>query len=146
MVFYHHEVAPSPRGSAEVSRPGLLRRAARVPFTFSSNLLHALHAAVKRVRWDERFAGLVELSAWLRTRLRELGFELDRRRRQRFARRRNDRAARPTWTRRRIGGLIQESGYLLSYNSDYLRRKNWIQVCLMGECAKEKIVSLAQRA
>ncbi len=38
--------------------------------------------------------------------------------------------------------LIQESGYLLSYNSQYLCRKNWIQICLMGECAREKLVSL----
>ena len=42
----------------------------------------------------------------------------------------------------KIGGLIQESGYLLSYNSEYLRRRNWIQICLMGECAKEKVVSM----
>jgi predicted DNA-binding protein (MmcQ/YjbR family) len=42
----------------------------------------------------------------------------------------------------KVGELIQESGYLLSYNSDYLRRKNWIQICLMGECAKQKLVSL----
>ena len=42
----------------------------------------------------------------------------------------------------KIGELIQESGYLLSYNSEYLRRKNWIQICLMGECTQEKIVSL----
>ena len=41
-----------------------------------------------------------------------------------------------------IGGLVQESGYLVSYNSDYLRRRNWIQICLMGECAREKVVSL----
>ena len=38
---------------------------------------------------------------------------------------------------------MHEAGYLLSYNSDYLRRKNWIQICLMGECAREKIVSVA---
>ncbi len=42
----------------------------------------------------------------------------------------------------RIGSLMQESGYLLSYNSDYLRGRNWIQICLMGECAREKVVSL----
>jgi predicted DNA-binding protein (MmcQ/YjbR family) len=41
-----------------------------------------------------------------------------------------------------IGSLMQEAGYLLSCNSDYLRRKNWIQVCLMGECTLEKVVSL----
>jgi predicted DNA-binding protein (MmcQ/YjbR family) len=42
----------------------------------------------------------------------------------------------------KIGGLIQEAGYLLSFNSEYLRRKNWIQICLMGECTQEKVVSL----
>jgi predicted DNA-binding protein (MmcQ/YjbR family) len=31
----------------------------------------------------------------------------------------------------------------LSYNSGYLRRKNWIQICLMGECPREKIVPVA---
>jgi predicted DNA-binding protein (MmcQ/YjbR family) len=42
----------------------------------------------------------------------------------------------------KIGALVQESGYLLSCNSDYLRRRNWMQVCLMGECTREKVVSL----
>ena len=42
----------------------------------------------------------------------------------------------------KIGALIQESGYLLSYNSEYLRHRNWIQICFMGECAREKLVSL----
>jgi predicted DNA-binding protein (MmcQ/YjbR family) len=43
----------------------------------------------------------------------------------------------------KIGGLIQEAGYLLSFNSEYLRRKNWIQICLMGECPREKVVPVA---
>ena len=42
-----------------------------------------------------------------------------------------------------IGNLLKESGFLLSYNSDYLRGKNWIQICLMGEIAREKVVALA---
>jgi aspartate aminotransferase-like enzyme len=141
MVFYHHEVAPSPRRVPRYLDLGCYAAQEAVPFTFSSNLLHALHAAVKRVRWDERFAGLVELSAWLRTHLCELGFELI-----------GPGAslspavvtiALPSnMNSVRIGGLVQESGYLVSYNSDYLRRKNWMQVCLMGECTKEKVVSL----
>ena len=141
MVFYNHEVVPSPRGVPRYLDLGCYAAQETVPFTFSSNLLHALHAAVKRVRWDERFGGLVDLSAWLRTRLCELGFELI-----------GDGAsvspavvtiALPSHLdSARIGGLVQESGYLVSYNSDYLRRKNWIQACLMGECSKEKVVSL----
>ena len=35
-----------------------------------------------------------------------------------------------------------ESGYLVSYNSEYLRQRNWVQICLMGECTREKVVSL----
>ena len=141
MVFYHHDVAPSLRGVPRYLDLGCYAAQEAVPFTFSSNLLHALHAAVKRVRWDDRFAGLVELSAWLRTRLRELGFDLIG----------DDATASPAVVTialpsdldsATIGALIQESGYLISYNSDYLRRRNWIQVCLMGECAKDKVVSL----
>jgi aspartate aminotransferase-like enzyme len=112
-----------------------------IPFTFSSNLLHALHAAIKRVPWDKRFAELRELSAWLRPRLRELGFALVG----------NDAqtspavitiALPPELDSSRVGSAIQESGYLLSYKSEYLRRKNWIQICLMGDTAREKLVSL----
>ncbi len=140
MVFYHHEVALNPRLPRYLDL-GYYAAQAGVPFTFSSNLLHALHAAVKRVRWQERFAGLVELSGWLRVRLRELGFEL-------IA---EGVATSPAVVTIalpsgldsvKIGALTQESGYLVSYNSEYLRRRNWIQVCLMGECTREKTVSL----
>jgi aspartate aminotransferase-like enzyme len=112
-----------------------------VPFTFSSNLLHALHAALKRVLWEKRFADLAELSVWLRGELRGLGFSLVG----------DETETSPAvvtialpeeLNSVKIGGLIQEAGYLLSYNSEYLRRKNWIQICMMGECAKEKLVSL----
>jgi aspartate aminotransferase-like enzyme len=141
MVFYNHQVAPCPQGLPRYLDLGYYAAQQGVPFTFSSNLLHALHAAVKRVRWEDRFAGLIELSAWLRTRLRELGFELIG----------DDAKTSPAVVTialpsdldsARIGALIQESGYLVSCNSEYLRRRNWIQVCFMGECAKDKVVSL----
>jgi aspartate aminotransferase-like enzyme len=141
MVFYNHALES---GSQRLPRYlDLSHYAAQqgIPFTFSSNLLHALRVSVKRVHWQERFAELVELSSWLRPKLREMGFELVG----------DDTKTSPVvvtialpeeLNSLKIGELIQESGYLLSYNSEYLRRKNWIQVCLMGECAKEKLVSL----
>lgn len=141
MVFYHHELAA---GSARLPRYlDLSYYAAEhgIPFTFSSNLLHALHAAVKRVSWEKRFVGLEDLSGWLRPRLRDMGFQLIG----------NGAKISPavitialpeSLNSTRIGGLIQEAGYLLSYNSEYLRRRNWIQICFMGDCAKEKLVSL----
>src|SRR6266850_1366627 len=141
MVFYHHEVAYESQNLPRYLDLSHYAAQQGVPFTFSSNLLHALHAAVKRVHWNERFSELIELSTWLRTKLSDMGFEL---------------IGSNTLTSPavvtialpagldsvKIGGLIQESGYLLSYNSEYLRKRNWIQICLMGESAKEKVVSL----
>ena len=112
-----------------------------VPFTFSSNLLHALHAAIKHVEWERRYAGLVELSRFLRAQLVELGFSL-------VGSNAETSPAVVTIALPqgldsvKIGGLIQESGYLLSCHSEYLRRRNWLQICLMGECSREKVVSL----
>jgi aspartate aminotransferase-like enzyme len=141
MVFHHHDMAPQPDRLPRYLDLGFYAQQQGVPFTVSSNLLHALHAAIKHVDWEKRFVGLAELSAFLRTELADLGFELV-----------GTRAglspavvtiALPAeMDSAKIGALIQEAGYLLSCNSEYLRRKNWIQICLMGECTREKVVSL----
>ena len=141
MVFYHHEIASAEQHLPRYLDLGHYAAQQGVPFTFSSNLLHALTAAIKRVPWEKRFADIVELSSWLRTKLRESGFDL-------LGEDANTSPAVVTialpeaLNSVKIGDLIQESGYLLSYNSEYLRRRNWIQICLLGECAKEKLVSL----
>jgi len=141
MVFFNHDLPSTPQPLPRYLDLSYYASQDGTPFTFSSNLLHALHAAVKRVPWQTRFSDLVELSTWLRTELRALGFQLI-----------GDNAetspavvtiALPEELNSvKIGGLIQEAGYLLSYNSEYLRRKNWIQICMMGDCAKDKVVSL----
>ncbi|HXR03254.1 MAG TPA: aminotransferase class V-fold PLP-dependent enzyme [Verrucomicrobiae bacterium] len=141
MVFYNHEIAPEPDKLPRYLDLGYYAEESGTPFTFSSNLLHALHAAVKRVNWAKRFAETAEWSAWLRSRLAETGFDLIG----------NGTktspavvtiALPPEMNSVKIGEAMQESGYLLSYNSGYLRRKNWIQICLMGECTYEKVVSV----
>jgi aspartate aminotransferase-like enzyme len=141
MVFYNHEIPPAPDRLPRYLDLGYYAEEDGTPFTFSSNLLHALHAAVKRVNWEKRFAETAEWSAWLRSRLTELGFDLI------------GNGAKtspavvtialpPMMNSVKIGEAMQEAGYLLSYNSGYLRRKNWIQICLMGECTHEKVVSV----
>lgn len=143
MVFYNHQ--PASNGPRELPRYLDLDFYARqegIPFTFSSNLLHALHAAVRGVNWERQFAETAALSAWLRERLNETGFRLIG----------NGAAVSPAVitielppevNSARFGEMMQEVGYLLSFNSEYLRRKNWVQVCLMGECTREKVVALA---
>ncbi len=141
MVFYNYKIEPAPPRLPRYMDLAYYADQQGIPFTFSSNLLHALHAAVKRVRWQLRFAEVVELSTWLRSQLVGMGCQL---------------IGSETPTSPAVitivlpgeldscdvGRRMQETGYLLSFNSEYLRRRNWIQICLMGECAKEKVVSL----
>ncbi len=142
MVFYNHQVLPAEEHLPRYLDLGYYAQQEGIPFTFSSNLLHALHAAVRGVNWEKRFSELLETSAWLRSKLIESGFELVGG---------NTRTSPAVITIAlpeglnsvTIGNLLKESGFLLSYNSDYLRGKNWIQICLMGEIAKEKVVALA---
>ena len=141
MVFYNHQVSPAEDHLPRYIDLGYYAQQDGIPFTFSSNLLHALHAAVRGVNWQKRFNELLETSAWLRTKLIESGFELIGG---------NTRTSPAVITIAlpealnsvTIGNLLKESGFLLSYNSDYLRGKNWIQICLMGEIAREKVVAL----
>src|SRR5438445_176735 len=141
MVFYNHELTDSERKLPRYLDLSHYQAQEGIPFNFSSNLLNALHSAVKRVSWEKHFAELEEVSEWLRPRLKNLGFELV------------GEGVRTSpavvtialpekFNSVKTGDLIQEAGYLLSYNSDYLRRRNWIQVCLMGECSKQKLISL----
>jgi len=142
MVFYHHEPQPAPDRLPRYLDLGFYAQQEGIPFTFSSNLLHALHAAIKHVDWEKRFSGLVEMSTVLRTRLLELGFTLvagDTRTSPAVV----TLALPPEMDSMNIGGLMQEAGYLLSCHSGYLRQRNWIQICLMGECTLEKVTSVA---
>lgn len=143
MIFYNEPITSN--GESKLPRYLDMEFYARqdgIPFTFSSNLLHALRAAVRRVNWENRFSDVDELSTSLRHKLTENGFQLIG----------NGAAVSPAVitiqlpqeiSSVKFGGAMQEAGYLLSFNSEYLRRKNWVQVCLMGEIAREKVVALA---
>ena len=140
MVFYHHQVLPS-RCLPRYLDLGYYAAQGGVPFTISSNLIHALQAALKGVFWEQRFQDIAETSLWLRARLRELGFEI-------LCPERTGSAAVCTLVLPRevssiaVGNSLRESGYLLSFESQYLRQRNWLQVCLMGECSRGKVAAL----
>ena len=105
-------------------------------------MLHALQAAVQRVVWPRRLADLAGQSRRLRTQLRELGFQI-------LAAEADAAPAVVTLvlpadiSSTEVGGRLQEAGYLLSYNSEYLRQRNWVQICLMGEYQSEQLDLLA---
>ena len=141
MVFYHDAVAPRPDKLPRYLDLGYYAAQNGVPFTHSSNLLSALQAALKRYDSQQPFAEIVELSVWLRPKLRELGFDI-------LA---PDAHASPavitlalpkSISSQKAGDQLQASGFLLSYQSEYLRDRNWIQICLMGDCSRQSLVAL----
>ena len=141
MVFYNQDAVLSPKRLPRYLDLGLYAASDGIPFTQSSNLLYALETALRRFDSNKPFDDLARLSFWLRGRLREMGFSL-------IA---SDRHSSPavvtvslpeTLRSHDIGLRLQKDGYLLGYESEYLLKKNWVQICLMGECSQEAIESL----
>ncbi|PYQ25751.1 MAG: hypothetical protein DMF56_26570 [Acidobacteria bacterium] len=139
MVFHNHLITPSDRLPRYLDL-GMYARDG-VPYTHSSNLVRALRVAVERVDWPERFEEIVTNGVWLRNRLRSAGLDLIGDHAtvaphvvtiQLPDRISSDDAAR----------TLERAGFLLSYASGYLRERNWIQICLMGEVTRDVLPPL----
>ncbi len=139
MVFHQDPIAPAPSSIPRYLDLGCYEQDG-VPYTFSSNLVNALAAALDRFRLDERHLRTVELSGWLRAALRERGLRIVA----------PDEHASPAVTTielppgrsEHVGGELERRGFELSYLSGYLIDRSWIQVCLMGECSREDLEPL----
>ncbi len=141
MVFYNHELTPAPQSLPRYLDLGYYAAQSGVPFTHSSNLVYALQTALTRMDWPEKYAQIADVAVWLRGRLRELGFQIVA----------PDEHASPAVvsialpleiSSKAVGWQLRKEGYLLSYNSEYLRKRNWIQVCLMGEWSRDPLEAL----
>ncbi len=145
LVFYHDEIRPAPDRLPRYLDLGLYATTQGVPFTHSSNLMRALGAAVNDVDWAARFREVDEASQWLRTRLTLLGFSI-------VADDESHRHAAPgvvtialsnTLSSAAVGAELEQRGFLLSVNSQYLLDRNWIQICLMGETSRELLAAVS---
>jgi aspartate aminotransferase-like enzyme len=140
LVFHNHTIEASSRLPRYLDL-GLHTENEGIAFTHSSNLTRALDASLRRMGWPRRFSELAQDSAWLRARLRELGFSV-------IAPEPDCMPAVITLaapTGRNILDLAQrleQAGFLLSCHSNYLRQRNWIQICLMGDYTREKLDGL----
>jgi len=140
MVFYHHELASAPKLPRYLDL-GYYAAQQGIPFTHSSNLIHALQTSLKRTNWPEKFGQIQATATWLRAKIREIAFQIVA----------PDAHASPAVitlalpteiSSKSVGWQLQKAGYLLSYKSEYLLRRNWIQVCLMGEWTQDHLRAL----
>lgn len=140
LVFYNHTP-----GRPEKSLPTYLdlyryEKQDGVPFTVASNLTGALAAALNESDFEKRLAAIRRQDERLRERLGGMGL-------------------RPlisgpsacpgiitiplqqTVTSESVGDRLKKEGFLISYQSLYLRQRNWIQICLMSEITKLQLRS-----
>ena len=143
LVFHDHDLEPRPDCLPRCLDIGLHAANNGVPFTMSSNLVYALDTALDRLDSARPFDEVDELSSRLRERLRDLGFRI-------LA---TDSDAAPAvitlalpsnMSASELGNRLEQNGFLLSYNSEYLRERNWIQICLMGDFSKSDVESLVE--
>lgn len=141
MVFYNQPMSPQPRLVPRYLDLGLYAQCQGIPFTQPSNTFYALLTALQQFGTGEaRFQKLCKLSSLLRTRLQEVGMPV-------LA---NTEICSPavltfglpdTLSSCEVGDQMKQLGYLLSYQSDYLVKRNWLQICLMGELSEEQVLS-----
>lgn len=140
LVFHARPAAPEPDRVPAYLDLGTWA-ADGVPFTHSSNLVGALSAALKRFRSDQPFGRLREQAARLRQGLLAMGLET-------LVPAEISSPAVTTLelpadrSSLKVGDALSRAGFLISYRSEYLLARNWIQVCLMGEVSTGAVNAL----
>lgn len=141
MVFYDREIMQTSETLPQYLDLNIYAKKQGVPFTVCSNLVYALRAALRNCDIAERFEKTSSLASWLRNELRLIGTDLVV----------PDKDAIPSvvtislpkrLSSEDIGEQLAGKGFLLSYQSEYLAKRNWLQICLMGDYPRENIRSL----
>jgi aspartate aminotransferase-like enzyme/GNAT superfamily N-acetyltransferase len=131
IVFHDGRVAPV--GAVPRYLDLAAYEAARgVPYTQPSNLVAALDCALSSTPWEDRFRRIVTADRQLRSQLNAHGVQLLV----------NGEAATPgiitvvlpeAVDSRGLALALRGDGIGLAHESQYLRSRNWLQICLMGE-------------
>jgi aspartate aminotransferase-like enzyme len=146
LAFVFHDAPPRPASTRQPRYLDLGYYAAcdGIPFTISSNLVHATQAAVQRIGAESRWARIGQLSRQLRHGLRALGLVP-------VATASPFPAVTTIAVPREqdsltLGQALAEAGFLLHYHTPALMRRNWIQVCFMGHTYPPDAVDALLRA
>jgi aspartate aminotransferase-like enzyme len=146
LAFVFHDAPPRPASNRQPRYLDLGYYAAcdGIPFTISSNLVHATQAAVQRFGAESRWACIEQLSRQLRHGLRALGLVP-------VATMSPFPAVTTIAVPREqdsltVGQSLAEAGFLLHFHTPALLRRNWIQVCFMGHAYPPDAVDALLRA
>ena len=138
LVFYNHEPQRAKKGHDYLDL-AVYHEAASVPFTFSSNLLNALYAALRTTDYTKRFSQNARHASRITALLAANALHTPL----------NARQADYIWTIAlppqissfKFGTELEKNGVVVHYNSRYLLEKNWIQLALMGACGAKTVTA-----
>lgn len=135
MVFCHDDVLSSAHPLPRYFDLAYYEQKQGIPFTISSNAIYALKSAMENSNWSGRFGRVAQWSQELRYEIEDIGLKVVA----------DEQCRAPHITTIELpesisslemGDLLGSEGILVSYRSEYLVKKNHIQICLMGECQK----------
>ena len=138
LVFHNDNIPPADSRLPRYLDLGFYAAKSGVPFTLCSNLLHALKAAVHQLDPATRYQAIADHHHYIRARLRDLNIPV-------LAPAESASPAILTLplpsqiSATKVGDRLADAGFHLSYKSDYLLERNWIQICLMGQYTRETL-------
>jgi aspartate aminotransferase-like enzyme len=142
-VFYNGEVKSQPGKLPRYLDLGRYAEKHGIPYTTSSNLFAALAVALAHIDLKKKIHDIDETSQVLRNKLTENGLKI-------LAEREDSSPAVFTIvvpkeiSSKDVGDELARMGYLISYMSEYLLSRNWVQICLLGEIKKPEIEALPE--
>ena len=143
MVFYNHQLKAPQKNLPSYIDLHKYAASNGIPFTISSNLICALLASLKNLDIDKKLEQTSAISFLLRRKLLQIGIrpivdkahaapqvitiQLDKK-----------------FDSEKIGDQLKNAGFLLSYKSSYLIKRNWIQICLMSDFSTRSLKAIPQ--
>lgn len=116
---------------------GLYLERDSVPFTHSWNLVRALRVALEQANWLDHFAKIRDLTDKLVEGARRLGWRVVGDDQSRCPGIVSIEAGRCGSIE--LGEMFKRAGVDVSYKSQYLVRRNWVQFGLMGACGEQAV-------
>jgi aspartate aminotransferase-like enzyme/GNAT superfamily N-acetyltransferase len=140
-VFYNGKVKPQPKKLPRYLDLGRYAEKHGIPYTTSSNLFAALAVALGNLDIEKKTSTIACLSSRLREEILKNGLQILVPK---------EIATPAVFTivipqeisSKMVGDELARRGYLVSYLSEYLLKRNWIQICLLGELRQEEILKL----
>lgn len=143
-VFYNHAILPKPGSIPRYFDLGYYQVSKGVPFTISSNLLYSLKKSLEIIDVGKKYSDTKRDIEWLSDELMRLDLKV-------ISKKQFGSPALITFempeglSSEDVGKELEKQEFYLSYKSEYLIKRNLMQIALMGNYSKLSLRSLIKQ-